>query len=292
MIINSANLALLTTGFKASFQAGQAMASPAFQRIATLVPSMTAQEFYAWLKALPRLREWIGDRALKNVSTESYSLINKDFEVTVEVEANKIADDQYGIYTPIFQQLGFSVGMHPDELVFAALAAAFDTNCYDGQYLVDTDHPVGAGTASNYQAGALAPWFLLDTSRPLKPLIFQQREAYKFSVMDQAQDEVVFMRKAYRYGADGRCVAGYGFWHQIYGSKATLNADNFDAMVAAMMARTDDEGRKLGVMPNLLVCGPTNRAAARALLEVPTLAGGAANPNYKAAELLVTPYLT
>jgi phage major head subunit gpT-like protein len=292
MIINSASLANLTTGFKAAFQAGQAGASPSYLKVATVVPSLTAQEFYAWLKAMPKLREWLGDRQLKNVSTDSYSIVNKDYEATVEVEANKIADDQYGIYTPIFQQLGASAAMHPDELVFALLAAAFTTDCYDGQYMIDTDHSVAGSSVSNHGGGAGAAWFLLDTSRPLKPLIYQQREAYKFAAMDQASDEAVFMRKSYRYGVDGRCAVGFGFWQQIYGSKVTLDATNFDSAVAAMMAFKDDEGRPLGVMPNLLVCGPSNRAAARALLLTPTLTGGAANPNYGAAELLVSPLLT
>jgi len=100
------------------------------------------------------------------------------------------------------------------------------------------------------------------------------------------------MRGEYRYGVDARGNVGYGFWQQAYASKDTLNATNFDAGVAAMMAFKSDEGRPLGIQPNLLVVGPSNRAAGKALIEAETLASGASNTNFKAVELYVCPWLT
>ncbi len=57
------------------------------------------------------------------------------------------------------------------------------------------------------------------------------------------------------------------------------------------MAFKSDEGRPLGIKPNMLVVGPSNRAAAMALIEVQKEAGGADNPNYKAVEVVVAPWL-
>lgn len=67
-------------------------------------------------------------------------------------------------------------------------------------------------------AGKDKAWFLLDTSRPLKPLIFQERKPAKFVSKTDETDDNVFMDKKFLYGADSRCNVGYGFWQMAYGS--------------------------------------------------------------------------
>lgn len=291
MILNQSTLATLTHGFVASFKSGFAGAAPLWQRVATLVPSSTKTNDYSWLGQFPRLREWLGDRHIKNISQFSYSITNKKFEATIAVKRDDIDDDQYGIYGPLFQEMGHSAATHPDELVFALLAAAFTTPCYDGQNFIDTDHPVGDGFVSNSGGGSGAAWFLLDTSRPLKPLIFQKRRDYALKSFTDPNEVNVFMRDEYLYGTDARANVGFGFWQMAYGSKATLDATNFAAALKAMELFQSDEGNPLGIKPNLLVVGPTSRAAAKALIEVDRLANGASNPNYKAVEVLVVPWL-
>jgi phage major head subunit gpT-like protein len=59
-----------------------------------------------------------------------------------------------------------------------------------------------AATATN--------WYLLDTSRSIKPFIFQQRLAPKMTSMTAANDEGVFEQNAYRWGLKSRGAAGYG----------------------------------------------------------------------------------
>ncbi|MGC5328891.1 Mu-like prophage major head subunit gpT family protein [Brevibacillus sp. SYSU BS000544] len=61
-------------------------------------------------------------------------------------------------------------------------------------------------------------WFLLDTSKPVKPIIFQERKKPNFDALDQPTDENVFMKKQYIYGVDSRDNAGYGLWQLAYGS--------------------------------------------------------------------------
>lgn len=291
LVINKANLNIIYQAFKTAFNTGFRTQETFWQRIATLVPSTTKEEKYGWLGQWPRLREWIGDRQVKDIALHDYSIKNKKFESTVGVPKDDLEDDSYGVYTPLMQEMGYAAATHPDELVFALLAAGFATTCYDGQYFFDTDHPVNGASVSNMQAGAGDPWFLLDVRRALKPILFQRRRDYDFKTMTSADDEAVFMRDEFRYGIDARANVGFGFWQTAFGSKATLDATNFDAAVAAMMAFKSDEDRPLGVMPNLLVCGPSNRAAARALIESEKLASGASNTNYRAVDLLVVPWL-
>jgi phage major head subunit gpT-like protein len=291
MIINQANLVSLTTAFKTSFQEGFNSYQPRYQQVATTVPSTTGQESYNWLGQWPKIREWIGDRQVQNLKQFGYTIKNKDFETTVAVPRNDIEDDQYGTYTPLMRELGFAAKVHPDELVFALLAAGFSEKCFDGQYFFDSDHPLGDGTVSNVQAGSGPAWFLLDTTRSLKPLIFQERKKYKFTPLVREEDPNVFWKKEYVYGADGRSNVGFGFWQMAFGSKLGLDKTNFAAAKAAMTALKSDQGRPLGIRPSLLVVGPSLEQAALDLIKAERTANGATNTLFNSVDIEVSPYL-
>jgi len=296
MDINATNFQALYRAFNTAFQSGFAGVSPQWQKIATLVPSSASQEDYGWIGDIPAMREWIGDRVINALKNHGYSIKNKKFELTQAVDRTKIEDDQVGIYTPLFQMMGDSAARHPDELIFALLLLGFSTNCYDGQYFFDSDHPVvqadeTTASISNYQAGTGNAWFLLDTSRPLKPLIFQRRKAPKFVALNQETDTNVFMRDEFLYGIDCRDNAGFGFWQMAFGSKDTLDSANFEAAYDAMTGFKKDKGAPLGIKPNLLVVGSTNASAGRKIVEAQLINGGDSNTNFKRVELLECPWL-
>ncbi|MEW6427323.1 MAG: Mu-like prophage major head subunit gpT family protein [Thermodesulfobacteriota bacterium] len=296
MIINRDNLAILFRAYNAAFQKGFAGAESFWQRVATEVPSTTGSNDYGWLGQIPGMREWIGDRQINNLKQHDYSLKNKTFELTVGVPRESVDDDQYGIYAPMMETLGQSAKEHPDQLVFALLAAGFATPCYDGQYFFDTDHPVlqadgTTASVSNVQAGAGAPWFLMDTRRPLKPLILQIRKRPQFVAKDKPEDDNVFTRNELVYGVDDRKNVGFGFWQMAFGSKATLDATNFEAAYDAMGAFKSDHGKPLGVKANLLVVGPSNASAARKIVQAQLLASGASNINFNRVDLIEVPWL-
>ncbi|EOA9033297.1 Mu-like prophage major head subunit gpT family protein [Vibrio harveyi] len=296
MITSGANLSILYTAVKANFQQGRDMYTPMWEKVATLVPSTTSTETYAWLGEFTRLREWIGERQVNRMKLHGYTLANKKFEATEGIPRDYVEDDTYGVMMPKFQDMGYAAESHPDEMVFALLAAGFTTKCYDGQFFFDTDHPVGdegaTESVSNMQAGSKKPWFLLDTSRPLKPLIYQRRKDYNLTnKTDAADSDHVYMLDEFLYGVDARGNWGFGFWQQAFGSKDTLNEANFDSAVQKMMEFKSDKGRPLGIKPSLLIVGPSNRAAGKALIEAEKKANGADNTNFKAVELLVVPWL-
>lgn len=293
MIINQANLSGIYKSFSTIFNQAFDMAQAMWTLVAMEVPSTGRSVDYKWLGDWPAMREWVGDRVIKDLSAFHYEITNKDFESTIEVDRNDIQDDQIGVYTPMIQGLAQAAKAHPDILVFALLAAGFSTLCYDGQYFFDTDHPVGAGTASNDGGGAGNPWFLLDLSRAVKPIILQIRKQTEFVAMDKPDDENAFMRKKFRYGVDDRKNVGYGLWQIAYGSQDTLNASNYAAARAAMMAYTKEDGvTKLGIKPTHLVYGPTNESAARTLIVNERNDAGASNPWYKTVEPVLIPWLT
>lgn len=294
MDINRQNLADLFVGFKNAFNQGFNGVEAEWNKVATEVPSTTAENHYAWLGQFPALKKWIGDRRLQQMASHDYRIKNEKFESSVPVPRDAIDDDQFGVYRPLMEQMGNAAATHPDELVFGLIALGFTAPCYDGQPFFDSDHPVGRNnvtSVSNYQDGTGPGWFLLDTRRPLKPLIFQKRREYDFRTLTNLDSEHVFMRDEYVYGVDARVNVGFGFWQQAFGSKAELTGDNFNSAIAAVQSFRSDEGRPLGTNPSLLVCGPSNRAAALEVVKAERNAAGATNINRNAVDVLVSPWL-
>lgn len=296
MIVNRQNLQAAYTGFKTAFNQAFEGANSDYQNIAMTVPSMTSQEVYPWLGQTTNFREWVGDRVYQALKQYDFTVKNRSYENTIAVNRDHLEDDQYGIYTPLFQQMGVDSRQHPDTLLWPLLKDGFNQLCYDGQNFFDTDHPVmdadgNETSVSNSGGGSGAPWFLIDNTRAVKPMIWQTRKPYNFVAMDQETDEAVFSRKEYRYGVDTRVAAAFGLWQLAYGSKQTLDATSFNAAYAAMSEMKGDNGRPLGVRPKLLIVPPSLRATALEVVKAERNAAGATNINRDVVDVLVTPWL-
>ncbi|WP_204381966.1 Mu-like prophage major head subunit gpT family protein [Aeromonas veronii] len=300
-MITPALLQALFTGFKKNFEDAKGEAPAQYTKIATVIKSTTKSNTYGWLGKFPNLRKWVGDRVIESMKAHGYQIVNEDFEATVGVDRNDIEDDELGIYAPMFAEMGLAAGIHPDELCFGLLGAGFTTPCYDGQYFFDTDHPVypkadGTGTPvlsanvvvdAGYQG---EPWFLLDTSRALKPVIFQDRKSPQLIAMTKVDDESVFTRKEFRYGVDCRDAAGFGFWQLAFANKRALTPDNLWDSFSKMREFQADGGRKLGVKATLLVVPPSLEKLATQMLER-ELSNSSSNELKGKLELVVADYL-
>ena len=299
-VVTPALLQALVQGFRADYQRGLQVAPNQWREVATLVPSATASNTFPWLGQFPKLREWIGARVVKDMAAHGYSITNKTFEGTVSIARTAVEDDTAGVYRPMFEEMGRAAGVHPDELVFALLAAGASTLCFDGQNFFDTDHPVypnvdGTGVAvsvSNYDVPAENPgvtWYLLDTSRAIKPLIFQERTKPELeSKTNPANSDHVFENDEYLHGVRYRCNAGFGFWQMAYASRQPLDATHYGAARAAMRSFKADGGRPLGITPNLLVVPPALEAQALKLVVKDADNG---NEWAGSAKVLVCPWL-
>lgn len=300
-MITSALLQSLFTGFKKNFEDAKSEAPAQYTKIATVIKSTTKSNTYGWLGKFPNLRKWVGDRVIESMKAHGYQIVNEDFEATVGVDRNDIEDDELGIYAPMFAEMGRSAGIHPDELCYGLLGAGFTTPCYDAQYFFDTDHPVypkadGTGTPvmtanvvvdAGYQG---EPWFLLDTSRALKPVIFQDRKSPQLIAMTKIDDEAVFTRKEFRYGVDCRDAAGFGFWQLAFANKRALTPDSLWDAYSKMREFQADGGRKLGVKATMLVVPPSLEKLATRMLER-ELDNSSSNELKGKLELVVADYL-
>lgn len=298
-VMTQAEFDALKTTLKARWNAGLALSTEDWKKVAKLVPSSSASSTYGWLSQFPAFREWVGARQHKKVKEQAYTVKNRKFETTVDVERTDWEDDNCGHYSTLAESAGQAATDLKNDLIFQALPAGFGEVCYDGQYFFDTDHPVfpnadGTGEAvgvSNMQAGTGAPWILLCTKRAPAPIYLQERIAAQFDSLTSPQSGQVFDQDVFSFGGRWRGDAAYGFWQCAFGSKAALNADNFEAAYTAMMKFQGDGGKRLGIVPDKLVVGPDNMAAAEKLLKAAQNANGASNTNYQKVELVVTAWM-
>lgn len=144
----------LRKGFSKRFQDAFAAQSPNYEQFATVIPSSTKTNVHGFMDRIPKMREWIGERVIKNFAERSFEIENKKFELTMGVKRDDIEDDNLGTYAPLFDLMGQQARMYPDDLVLDLIESGTSRECYDGQYFFDTDHPknmddAGAGTQSN-----------------------------------------------------------------------------------------------------------------------------------------------
>lgn len=237
LIVNAATLSNVFTNIKTTFHKAFDAAPSQWQQTAMLVPSTGKQNDYSWLSSFPRMKKWVGDKVVKALEAFKYTIVNDDFEATVEVDRNDIEDDNLGIYGPQAQSAGYSAKQLPDEIVSELKNNAFTSKCYDSQYFYDTDHAVGDG------AGGTT------------------------SVSNKGTKKL---------------------------SNATLAAAeaSYGAARTAIMSFKDDEGRPLGVVPNVLEVPPALEAMGNLLLTADKLNDNSPNPYKGTATLLVNPRLT
>lgn len=291
MRINTATLDAAFTGFKTvynmSFEAAKSHAS----EIAMTISSQSREEEYGWLGYFPELREWIDERRIQQLSKHGFTIKNKKFESTVRISRDDFADDKLGLHKPKFSEMGRAAKIHKDKLVFGLLKAGFETMCFDGQNYFDHDHPVLVGdeeiSVSNMQDGDGPGWFLLDTSREVRPIIWQEREPYEFQAVTAPDDQHVFLRDEYLYGIRARVNAGLGLWQLAYASKAPLTSENYSNARSEMMKARASDGQLLGVIPSVLVVSPEHEAAARNILKADQI-DGSSNIWRDSADLIVS----
>ena len=288
---------MLTIGSNAAFTQGLGAITPQWDKIATKVPSSGSSEAYGWIKDLPGIEEWLSDRMLVELGSNGYQIINKNYEASIKIKRTDLADDLIGKYSVLASAWGRESALFPDKNCYGLLAAGFSTLCFDGQNYFDSDHPLETTPATTYSnvvgdpsTDTGSPWFLLDNSQLLKPIIYQDREPLTLQFVG-ATSEYAWFNNMVAQGVDGRAGFGFSFPQIAIGSKAALTEANFELGKQRLAGMKKTNGTPLGTMATTLVVGPSNEAAARLIVGRQLLENGGSNIYYNNVEIVVSRYL-
>jgi len=118
--------------------------------VSNLFDSNQESETYKWLGMAPAMREWIGGRQAKGFRNDGITIVNRNFEATLEVLVDEIRRDKTGQVMVRVRELAERTNAHWASLLSALVIAGESTACYDGQFFFDTDHlEDDSGTQSN-----------------------------------------------------------------------------------------------------------------------------------------------
>jgi phage major head subunit gpT-like protein len=145
------------TNFQAIFKTAFEGEKPSYQPLVMTVKSDSDKESYNWLGAVPAPLEWKDERTIQGLRSQSYTVLNTNYEVTIEVDRNTLEDDKYGLIAPRIKQLAIRVANHPNKLAFSLLNAGASTKTYDGVEFFKANREIGdSGVINNIAAGAYA----------------------------------------------------------------------------------------------------------------------------------------
>lgn len=278
-------------GFKALFtKAFNAVDRKLFELVAQEVKSTKKEEKYPWLSGIPDMHEWVGDRVFTRLDDHDFSIKNRKFSNGIAVAVDDIADNELGSYVNAIEELARIAKMFPEKLVFELLRNGHLATAlaYDDEPFFSATHPENGLVVSNIQGGTDPGWILVDSSRPIKPVIYQNREPVKFQRHEGKNSDAEFFKDERYYAAKARGNAGYAMWQLSFLSNAALTETNVNDAMATMMERQNDDGRDLDVVPDTIIVPPALRAQAKAIFETDRLTGGGSNPNYKELRVVVT----
>ncbi len=159
MVINPQTLQFLFFQFLNTFQVFYSKQPTYYQFYASDMPSSTEENIYGWLAEMSGLTRWHGARKIDNVVARDYRLKNDDWEKTIGLERNKVLDDTWMLFGNAVEMLALQGSWWPDDVCTETLVNGVTTECFDGQFFFDTDHPVdlddpSKGTYSNKLTGA------------------------------------------------------------------------------------------------------------------------------------------
>lgn len=160
------NTGLTTAGLRSTFFERLNATPTRWQSWSTLVPSTLPIETYKWLGAVANPREWGTGRIAKGLRTETYTVPNRKYESTIEVDREEIEDDQTGQVILRVQDMATRAAQYKDYLIGGLLMTGDESgqNSYDGVSFFNDAHVSGAsGNQDNLLTFEVAS---ADTTQP------------------------------------------------------------------------------------------------------------------------------
>ena len=139
-------------------------------QLSSFFTSDQALEDYSWLGNVPKMREWIGGRHAPALNQFSYTLRNKKFEATVDIECDWLRRDKTGQVQMAIAQLVDEGIRNWEDLLSTIIKDGQLNDCYDGKKFFATDH-------SQYNLLTATEVPALSVTDPTKPTVTEAIDA-------------------------------------------------------------------------------------------------------------------
>jgi len=139
-VIGKANLAAAQTAYRAIvMQTLNDAPRDDLTGVVMDVPMTTKTVDLSWVATLGKMREWIGERHIRDLVAKNFTMTAKHYEHTIGMSQDDIDDDTLNQYAPQIRLIAAGALKELD----AAVTYVLDNNstCYDGQPLIDNTHP-------------------------------------------------------------------------------------------------------------------------------------------------------
>lgn len=116
---------------------------------------------------------------------------------------------------------GRPLALIPDVLEVPPALEAVGKVLLEADKLGDNSPNPYKGTAKfkvNPRLTSTTAWMLHVTNMPVKPFIYQERKKPVFVSQTSEENDDVFNKAEYKFGAEARAAGGYAFWQMSYGS--------------------------------------------------------------------------
>lgn len=182
---------------------------------------------YPFTTTAARMTQFDGEVAFRRIAADTITVLDKTWTDGLAIPEDILEDDQHDLVKGDIEDLAREGERYPEELIVAALLAAWSNLGYDKVPFISDAHPRRRGADQSNDLGGVDP-----------------------------------------------------------------SNDSFDDGVQILETLTDAEGRPRNGQVTHVVHGPATKALWRQILDVPTLTGGAANPNYQQAKRIQSAYIT
>ena len=136
-------------------------------RIGLLIPADAESQTHRWAGQTPKMREWIGGLLAKGLNDFGVTIVNRDFEGSIEISAHDKRRDKTGGLLRRIGELASQANDHWNQLVIDVILEG-TINSYDGvSYFNDTHTPGDASAFDNLLTSATIP--ALGVTTPARP---------------------------------------------------------------------------------------------------------------------------
>lgn len=123
MELNRENLNMMRLAMNMKFKAGIESYTPRYSDLAMVEGDIAHDSIeFPYIEQFDGMREWLGDRQFKNLSTKKITVKEKGFEQSVSISRRAIETDNWKIYGTIVSRMGESSEKLWDQLVIKAMA--------------------------------------------------------------------------------------------------------------------------------------------------------------------------